>query len=85
MAYEDRSDRIAHDGPDLLWRQVALDIEADITSGALPPKAKLPSASDLADRYGVARVTVRRAFEYLQEAGLLTVVRGRGTFVTPKR
>lgn len=85
MAYEDRSDRIAHDGPDLLWLQVALDIEADIKSGALPPKSKLPSADAMAELYGVARVTVRRAFEHLRSEGLLTVVRGRGTFVAPER
>jgi DNA-binding GntR family transcriptional regulator len=81
MAWEDRSGRIDHGGPELLWRQVADDIRADIASGALPPGAKLPSEHELGDIYSVARVTVRRAIIELRGEGMLTVTHGRGTFV----
>lgn len=81
MAFGDRSDRINHGGPQTVWRQVADDIAADIDSGALTAGWKLPPETDLAESYGVARNTVRRAVAALVEAGTVVVVHGRGTFV----
>ncbi|MFI0470986.1 GntR family transcriptional regulator [Saccharopolyspora sp. 5N102] len=85
MAWEDRSSRIDHDGPALLWQQVADDLVADIESGELTPGSKLPTELELAELYGVARVTVRRAVAELSERGVLAVVHGRGTFVAANR
>ena len=81
MAWEDRSDRIEHEGPDLLWEQVADDLRADIKSGRLAPGSRLPNELELATIYGVARVTVRTALASLRREGLIIVTRGRGTFV----
>lgn len=85
MSWEDRSGRIDHEGPELLWRQVAADLRGDIKSGALRAGAKLPGELELAAIYGVARVTVRRAVLELRGEGLVTVTHGRGTFVTKRR
>jgi DNA-binding GntR family transcriptional regulator len=82
VTFENRSDRIRHDGATLLWRQVADDLTKDIQAGALKPGWKLPTEIDLADIYGVSRNTIRRATIELAEQGLLDVVHGRGTFVT---
>ncbi len=79
--WEDRSGRIDHDGPATIWRQVADDITADIGSGELPPGSRLPSEAELAELYGVARGTVRRALTSLVESETVIVVHGRGTFV----
>lgn len=84
MSWEDRSSRMDHDGPDLLWQQVSDDLRADIESSVLPSGSKLPGEIELAEIYGVARVTVRRAVADLRERGLVTVTLGRGTFVTRK-
>lgn len=84
MAWEDRQDRIDHDGPRLVWQQVADDLEADIEAGRLRPGAKLPGELALAELYGVARVTVRRAIQEMAKKGLLQIVHGRGTFVAEK-
>jgi len=81
MSLDDRRDRIDHRMPRLLWVQVADDLRADITSGALPPGTRLPSEAELAAQYGVSRVTVRRATSTLAEEGLLVVLHGRGTFI----
>ncbi|WP_363321342.1 winged helix-turn-helix domain-containing protein [Saccharomonospora sp.] len=81
MAWEDRSDRIEHEGPDLLWEQVADDLRADIKSGRLAPGSRLPNELELATIYGVARVTIRNALASLRREGLIIVTRGRGTFV----
>jgi DNA-binding GntR family transcriptional regulator len=84
MAPGDRSDRIAHNGPVTVWRQVADDIAADIGSGRLAPGWKLPPETELAETYGVARNTVRRAVAELVKDGQLVVVHGRGTFVAER-
>jgi len=84
MSWEDRSGRIDHDGPTTVWRQVADDITADIKSGELSPNSRLPSEAELAELYGVARGTVRRALAELAESDVVTVVHGRGTFVAAR-
>jgi DNA-binding GntR family transcriptional regulator len=38
---------------------------------------------ELAEQYGVARVSVRRAIEQLRERGKVVTVHGRGTYVAP--
>jgi GntR family transcriptional regulator len=81
MSFGDRSDRIVHSGAAMVWRQVADDITADITSGRLAPGWKLPPETELAESYSVARNTIRRAIAELVNDGHLVVVHGRGTFV----
>ncbi|MFM9498362.1 winged helix-turn-helix domain-containing protein [Streptomyces galilaeus] len=41
----------------------------------------MPSERDLAQEYGVAHLTVRRAAQVLRERGLVETVHGRGIFV----
>lgn len=85
MSWDNRADRIDHDGPELVWEQVYADLLADLDSGELPPGTRLPAEQALADDvYGVSRPTVRRAIAALVEQGRLKVVHGRGTYVTAK-
>lgn len=81
MSWPSRGDRVDHAAPRLVWEQVADDIRADIRSGELPPGARLPAEVELAEIYGVARVTIRRAVLELRKEQLLIVIQGRGTFV----
>jgi len=76
---EDRSSRIDHDR--LIWPQVAGDIEAEVAAGHLAPGSRLPTEDELAEVYGVARNTVRRAVEDLRDRGVLETFHGRGTYV----
>jgi DNA-binding GntR family transcriptional regulator len=85
MSWSSRADRIDHDAPKHLWEQVADDIRADIRSGELAPGARLPADVTLAEIYGVARVTIRRAVLELRREGLLVVLIGRGTYVPRKQ
>ncbi|MET9438620.1 GntR family transcriptional regulator [Streptomyces sp. NPDC006551] len=41
----------------------------------------LPSTRAIAEEYGVAYLTVRRAARVLRERGLILTVHGKGTFV----
>ncbi len=77
----DRRDRIRHDGPKLVWKQVADDLRADIKAGRIRRGARLPAVEDIAVSYGVAAMTVRRAMMDLRADGVVVVVVGRGTYV----
>jgi len=83
MSLEDRSVRIRRDSAVSVAAQVARDLEADIDSGALPPDTRLPSEAELAEQYGVARITVRSAIAMLRDAGKVVTVHGRGSFTSP--
>jgi GntR family transcriptional regulator len=52
---------------------------------SLEPGASLPSERDLAERYGVARMTVRTEVDRLVAEGRVYRVHGRGTFVAAPR
>ena len=81
---EDRSGRINSAALTYVWAQIADDIRGDIKSGKLKPRDKLPAEVDLARRYGVARMTVRRAIADLADNGEVVVLHGRGTFVAER-
>ncbi|WP_086661777.1 GntR family transcriptional regulator [Lentzea kentuckyensis] len=51
----------------------------------LAPGSPIPSERDLAERYGVSRITVRAAVGQLVAEGLLTRAKGRGTFTARRR
>jgi GntR family transcriptional regulator len=80
MSLDDRSDRINHDSATTMTNQVAADIESDIDSGVIGPDTRLPTELELADQYGVSRVTVRRAIAVLRDRGKVVTVHGRGTY-----
>ena len=64
-----------------LYVQLADAITGKIESGELAPDRPIPSENHLADEYGVARLTARRAAQELRERGLIVTVRGKGSFV----
>jgi GntR family transcriptional regulator len=53
--------------------------------GRLPPGAALPSERELAERYGLARMTVRTEIERLTAEGSVYRLHGRGSFVAEPR
>ncbi|AZG15950.1 PLP-dependent aminotransferase family protein [Cupriavidus pauculus] len=64
-----------------LAEQIRAGIAAAIESGVLAPGARLPSWMDLATQLGVARGTVKAAYERLVDAQLLVASRAAGTRV----
>src|SRR3954471_21566428 len=67
--------------PRLVADDIALALRKRIDAGEWTGNGRMPPERDLADQFGVARNTVRRAVGLLEESG--TVVRqiGRGTFL----
>ena len=64
-----------------LYFQVYTVIRQWIISGRCTPGEPLPGEQDLAQSFGVARVTVRTAMANLQREGLVEKRRGLGTYV----
>lgn len=64
-----------------LYFQVFAALKDRIRQGAWPPPQPLPTEIDLAEQYGVSRVTIRKAMALLEEQSLIWRQRGRGTFV----
>jgi DNA-binding GntR family transcriptional regulator len=69
------------DSADYVYVRLADHIEARIRSGELALGRRLPAERDMAEEYGVAYLTVRRAMKELRERGLIKSVIGRGTYV----
>ncbi|MBU6535083.1 GntR family transcriptional regulator [Streptomyces sp. NPDC057245] len=67
-----------------VYLQVVHRITEQIRAGRLPVGARLPGERDLAEEYGVAVNTVRRAIRELRDQGLLITVPVKGTFVQAK-
>jgi len=73
--------QVDRSSPVPLYFQVAQHLERMIESGDLPAGSRLENETDLADRLGLSRPTMRRAIEYLVGLGLVVRRRGIGTQV----
>jgi DNA-binding GntR family transcriptional regulator len=56
----------------------------EIAAGAYRDGTRLPTESELVDRFGLSRQTVRRAFQDLVSEGAVYRVPGRGTFANER-
>ncbi|MGH3914593.1 MAG: GntR family transcriptional regulator [Pseudonocardiaceae bacterium] len=75
---ESQEDRPRH-------QQIAAELRAQIMSRDLPPRAQLPSVSQLVRRYRVANATVQQALTTLKVQGFITSRHGTGVFVRDRR
>jgi GntR family transcriptional regulator len=66
--------------PTPLYMQLAAILREQIKRGELT--GRVPSIKTLAQQYGVAMGTAERALVILRDEGVITVVVGRGAFVT---
>lgn len=66
-----------------LHRSVQRIFVADIVSGRMPVGARLPTETELAQRFGVSRGVARESLRSLEERGLVTVRHGIGATVRP--
>lgn len=64
-----------------LYQSIATEIRALIESGDFPPGSRLPGERDLAERFGVSRVTIREAEIALEAQGWIAIKTGSGVYV----
>ncbi|OED36639.1 hypothetical protein AB833_26490 [Chromatiales bacterium (ex Bugula neritina AB1)] len=67
------------------FQEIARHLSAEIANGNLVEHALLPSERYLAQKYGVSRMTARRALDTLVSGGLAYSEDRRGRFVSPAR
>ena len=68
-----------------LYYKIKAALEKKIASGEFKQGDFIPCESELEDYYKVSRTTVRKAISMLVDEGTMTIVRGRGTMVSPTR
>jgi GntR family transcriptional regulator len=64
-----------------LYLRIADDLRDKVASGELAEGARVDSESQLVDRWGTTRSTVRQALDVLRVEGLIVKQHGRGAFV----
>ena len=70
--------------PDLdvpIYQQLVDTIRAAVKKGVLAPNEQLPTVSELSAKLGIARGTIKRAYDELERSGIVDKAQGRGTFV----
>jgi GntR family transcriptional regulator, N-acetylglucosamine utilization regulator len=63
------------------YHQLRQLIEGAVSSGALPVGEQIPTEAALCERFDVSRTVVRQALSDLERDGLLSRIKGKGTFV----
>lgn len=64
-----------------IYQQLSTRIMEDIRRGTLPLGSKLPTVRDLAEEMGLARGTIKRAYDELERLGAIEMTQGRGSYV----
>ncbi len=64
-----------------LYEQLKITLQAQLETQVYAPGERLPAEAELCNKYGVSRVTVRRALDDLVSDGILERKQGKGTFV----
>jgi GntR family transcriptional regulator len=86
---ESQAQPVAHSidkaSPVPYYYQLLQLLERAIAAGALAPGEKIPTEAMLCATYGVSRTVVRQALNDLDRTGLVTRVKGKGTFVASPR
>jgi GntR family transcriptional regulator len=67
-----------------LYQQLHRALREAIADNRLPAEEALPPERDLADEFGVSRITVRKALDALVGEGMLIRRQGAGTFVASR-
>ncbi|GAB3960229.1 hypothetical protein GCM10027614_81540 [Micromonospora vulcania] len=65
----------------MLGVAVVEDLVDAVVSGKLRPGESLPPEGPLSEQFGVSRTVIRESVKRVEEKGLVTIARGRGTQV----
>ena len=67
-----------------IFEQIENAIKEAIFSNELKEEEMLPSVRNLANELKISFLTVKRAYDELEQAGFIKTVVGKGSFVAPK-
>lgn len=66
---------------ELKYMKIYNELVKTIEEEEISPGEKLPSESELMERYGVSRDTIRKSLDLLEENGYIQKAKGKGSFV----
>ena len=68
-----------------IYEQLMEQIKSEIINTALKEGEALPSVRSLAGELRISALTVKKAYDKLEEEGFVTTIHGKGTYVTDKQ
>ena len=66
-----------------IYEQLAEQVKSQILSGVLAENEVLPSVRTLSASLKISALTVKKAYDKLEEDGFVVTVHGKGTYVAP--
>lgn len=76
--------KILQNSAEPIYKQIASQFKEEILSGKLQQGNFLPSIRELAQELKISVITTMKAYESLENEGLITAVQGKGYFVNPQ-
>lgn len=70
-----------HNSMEPIYEQLMDQIKKEIISGALQENDALPSVRALSGELRISALTVKKAYDRLEEEGFVVTVHGKGTYV----
>lgn len=64
-----------------IYEQIVDQVKKQITDGVLKENDPLPSVRALSKELKISALTVKKAYDYLENEGLTRTIHGKGTFV----
>lgn len=64
-----------------IYEQIIKEVRESIINGTLKPNEQLPSIRSLAKDLNISVITTKRAYDELENQGLIETVAGKGSFV----
>ena len=65
-----------------IYEQLMEQIKSDVINSSLKEGEALPSVRSLAGELRISALTVKKAYDKLEEEGFVTTIHGKGTYVT---
>ena len=72
---------INHTSMEPIYEQIVAQIKAEVIEGRMTPGDALPSVRALSRELKISALTVKKAYDNLEEEGLIVTVHGKGSFI----
>lgn len=65
-----------------IYKQIVSQITESVENGIIKPGERLPTQRELSTELNIARGTIQKAFEKLENKGIIETIKGNGSFVS---
>lgn len=73
---------INHTSMEPIYEQIVVQIKAEVIEGRMTAGDALPSVRVLSKELKISALTVKKAYDNLEEEGLIVTVHGKGSFIS---